>query len=215
MSDGFNELVVRAQAFFTELKDNNTRDWFAKRKDFYNQDIRAPGILFSEIMAEEISRVTGTGHTPKVYRLYRDVRFAKDKSPFNPWLHMMWSAQGMADDRPWFFFGIDHDVVFLAAGVLGLQKEGLTRYRAFVDRRGDELTDVIDDSGAELVNYGPEPLKRVPKPYDPDHPHGDLLRRKGLILQRAVNPTHPDGLVASVRQELMPLLPFHKLLSSM
>jgi len=185
MSDGFNDLVVRAQAFFTELKANNTRDWFATRKDFYNQDIRAPGILFSEIMAEEISRITGTGHTPKVYRIYRDVRFAKDKSPFNPWLHMMWSGAGMADDQPWFFFGIDHDAVFLAA-----------------------------ESGAELVNYGPDPLKRVPKPYDPDHPHGDLLKRKGLILQRVVDPADPKGLVASVRRELMPLLPFHKMLSS-
>lgn len=213
MSDGFNELIPRAQAFFSELKANNNRDWFTERKAFYTDDIRAPGILFSEIMAEEISRLTGMPVTPKVYRIYRDVRFAKDKSPFNAWLHMIWSDAGADETRPWYFFGIDHDAVYLATGVLGLQKEALLRYRKFVDQHGDDLTDVIDATGGEIVDHGPEPLKRVPKPYDPDHRHGDLLRRKGLIVQRYVRPDHPDGLVKSAMEDAKRLLPFQQMLS--
>lgn len=212
MSDGFNDLIPRAQAFFTELKSNNTREWFNDRKAHYNNDIRAPGILFSEIMAEEIARITETPVTPKVYRLYRDVRFAKDKSPFNPWLHMIWSDQGADESRPWYFFGIDHDAVYLATGVLGLQKDALLRYRRMVDLHGDDLTDVMEATGGTLVDHGPEPLKRVPKPYDPDHTHADLLRRKGLILQRNVRSDHPDGLAKATVEEVKHLLPFHKML---
>lgn len=212
MSDGFNDLIPRAQAFFTQLKANNNREWFNERKAHYNDDIRAPGILLAEIIAEDLSRLTGQGLTPKVYRLYRDVRFAKDKSPFNPWLHMIWSDAGADESRPWYFFGIDHDAVFLATGVLGLQKDALLRYRRMVDLHGDDLTDVIEASEGAIVDHGPEPLKRVPKPYDADHTHADLLRRKGLIVQRNVRTDHPEGLVKAIMEEAKRLLPFQKML---
>lgn len=212
MSDGFNALIPRAQRLFADLKVNNTREWFNEHKAFYNEDIRAPGILFAEIMAEEISRITQVPITPKVYRIYRDVRFAKDKSPFNAWLHMIWSDAGADEARPWYFFGIDHDAVYLATGVLGLQKEALLRYRQMVDRHGDDLTDVMEATGGAVVDFGPEPLKRVPKPFDSDHTHGDLLRRKGLILQRDVRADHPDGLVKAAVGEVQRLLPFYQML---
>jgi uncharacterized protein (TIGR02453 family) len=212
MSDGFNDLIPRAQTFFTALKANNNRDWFNERKAHYTDDIRAPGILFAEIMAEEIARITQVPVTPKVYRLYRDVRFAKDKSPFNAWLHMIWSDAGADESRPWYFFGIDHDAVYLATGVLGLQKDALLRYRRMVDLHGDDLTDVMEATGADVVDFGPEPLKRVPKPYDADHTHADLLRRKGLILQANVRPDHPEGLVRSATDVVKRLLPFHRML---
>ena len=65
---------------------------------------------------------------------------------------------------------------------MGLQGKPLTAYRALVDRRGDALQDAIDATKGDMSEYGAVPLKRVPKPYDADHPHEALLRRKSLIV---------------------------------
>lgn len=213
MSDGFNDMLARATAFFRDLRADNTKAFFEPRKEHYTAEIRKPAELFSEIMAEEISRMTGANFTPKVFRIYRDVRFSKDKTPYNAWLHMIWASGDKDDLAPVFFFGHDPNETIVASGIIGLRGDALTRYRIFVDSWGDLLTDVIDETGGEIADYGADPLKRVPKPYDPDHTHGDLLRRKGLILKRGVTPTHPDGLVTAVRQEVAHLLPFQKLLS--
>ncbi|MEM8851337.1 MAG: DUF2461 domain-containing protein [Pseudomonadota bacterium] len=216
MSDGFTEMLDRAQTFYGKLAKNNSKDWFEPRKAAWKADIEAPAKLLSDIMADEISRLTGAPHKPKVFRINRDVRFSKDKSPYKTMLALLWSPTDPADPAPHFYFGVEPTRTFVGCGQPGFDKDGLTRYRAMVNSWGDRLTQVIAETGATLSDFGPEPLKRVPKPYDPDHPHADLLKRKALTLGTTLPDGWRDGgegLVAALTDTFQSLLPFRTFLA--
>ncbi|WP_415919799.1 DUF2461 domain-containing protein [Tateyamaria sp. SN6-1] len=190
MADGFEAMVEEALAFFTKLERNNSKDWFEPHKAHYKDAIAGPAAFFADLMAEDIARLTGKAHAPKVFRIYRDVRFSKDKTPLNAHLHVMWSPADQDALAPSWFWGLSPSYFILGMGVMGLKGETLTRYRAFVDSWGDGLREALDEAeqtcGAQISDWGPEPLKKVPKPYDADHPHGDLLRRKALAVSAPI-----------------------------
>ena len=147
----------------------------------------------------------------KLFRIHRDIRFSKDKTPYNTHLHMMWRPSG-SETAPVFFFGSSPDYLSVGAGVAGLSGPRLARYRSAVDRDGDAIVDALETAhegvGATLTDWGAPPLKRVPKPYDPDHPHGELLKRKSLTVGCELPDDWRDrGLVPSVNACARGLLP--------
>ena len=214
--DAFTAFHDRAAAFYGELAANNARDWFEPRKAAWKADVEAPAKLFAELMAEEVSRLTGAGHAPKLFRIHRDVRFSKDKSPYKTALAMTWGTGDPDPLVPVFYMAIEPARTLVACGAPGFDKEALARWRALVDARGDDLAEAIAATGADLLDIGPEPLKRVPKPYAPDHPHGDLLRRKGLAVGRPL----PDGwrarggLLDATVEAVEALLPFRTFMAA-
>ncbi|WP_424972328.1 DUF2461 domain-containing protein [Dinoroseobacter sp. S76] len=215
--DGFTQMIDSAERFFAELAQNNTRDWFEPRKDHYVEEIRKPATFLADIMAEELSRQSGQALKPKLFRIYRDVRFSKDKTPYNAHLHMIWTEADGDPLAPAYFFGVAPGKMDLGFGVIRMEGAGLTRYRAFVDAWGDLLCDRMSEAGLSLSDWGPDPLKRVPKPYPADHPHGDLLKRKSLIFH--VPPpldwrSHPGGLVSALRGAFGTVEPLAELLRS-
>lgn len=189
MADGFEMMVDAALAFFAELKHNNSKDWFNPRKDHYKSDIQKPAELLADLMAEDFSRVLGRHYSPKVFRIYRDVRFSKDKTPLNTHLHLMWSDTQATGPAPSFFFGLSEAYFMLGAGLMTLQGPSLTRFREHINAHGDALQRAIDtasQSGVSLSEWGPEPLKRVPKPFGQDHPHAEFLKRKAFTVQAPI-----------------------------
>ncbi|MEM1077958.1 MAG: DUF2461 domain-containing protein [Pseudomonadota bacterium] len=213
--DGFTRMIDSAESFFADLKQNNSREWFEPRKAHYVEDIRKPATFLAEIMAEELSRQSGQGLKPKVFRIYRDVRFSKDKTPYNAHLHMVWTEPDGDPLAPAYFFGVAPGTMDLGCGVIRLEGAGLTRYRAFVDAWGGLLHEQMADTGATLSDWGPAPLKRVPKPYDADHPHGELLKRKSLIFHVPAPSdwrSQPGGLVSALRSSFAMVAPLAELL---
>lgn len=81
MSDGFAEMIAQANGFFTQLRENNTREFFEAHKATYNSEIKKPAELLADLLAEDLARTTGQAHKPKLFRIHRDVRFSKDKTP--------------------------------------------------------------------------------------------------------------------------------------
>jgi len=218
MSDGFDQLVAVAQPFFRELAENNNRDWFEPHKDFYNTEIRGPGTFLADLLADELRRATGTSYGSKVYRIYRDVRFAKDKRPFNPWLSLSWSAVNARRLDPAWFSRIEGERIFMGMGVLGLAKEHLTTYRNWVDRDGDEISyaiEAFEAAGGSLSDVREDSLKRVPKLFDPEHPHGDLLRQKGLWLTLNLDrdKVMADGLIPTFRAGVATMMPVWQMMT--
>jgi uncharacterized protein (TIGR02453 family) len=181
-NDGFAAMVDDAKTFFAELDLNNTKDWFEPRKNHYARTIRQPAELLAELVTDSLSRMTRVGHAGKVYRIHRDVRFSKDKRPYNAHLHILWSSKGTGEGAPAWFFACSPAMLTLNMGVPFLQGEALARYRKMVDSVGDELQEALSEVGLGFSSWGEEPLKKVPPPFAADHPHGALLRRRSLIL---------------------------------
>ncbi len=213
--DGFDAMLTEARVFFRELAAHNSRDWFDPRKEYYDTAIRRPAEILSHAMADDITRLTGTPHRAKLFRIHRDVRFSKDKSPYNAWLQMVWTPFDPHPLSPVLFFSVEPDDTVLGCGILGLKGADLIRYRAFVDARGDELQEAIAAAGGVLSDHMAEPLTRVPRPYAADHPHGDLLRRKSLLAMRSLGRDWlpgPDGMVPALIDAMRPMMPLHTLL---
>jgi len=217
MADEFAELIDRSIAFFAELEANNTKAWFEEKKAAYTADIKKPAELLAEILRDEIVRMTDVSVKEKLFRIHRDVRFSKDKTPYNAHLHLMWSP--LKEGGPVWFFGAAPSYLVTGMGAMGFQGARMTQYRAMVDRDGDRLASALAETkegvGATLSDWGPEPLKRVPKPFDPDHPHGDLLRRKSLTISAPLaGEWRSEGLIPAVMAGMRGMLPVWRILDS-
>lgn len=178
MSSEFSRLVFETRAFLNELADNNTRDWFTANKPRYEAELRIPAMAFLDTIAADLERAIGAPPTPKLFRPHRDVRFSKDKTPYHLHLHMHWSTPPVG-----WFLGIGRDYLSAGGGVMGFDKNGLTAWREAVDgNKGSDLAAIIADLQTAGARLDAPDLKRVPAPFDKDHPHGDLLKRKSMTM---------------------------------
>lgn len=134
-----------------------------------------------------------------MFRIFRDVRFSKDKSPYKThlggYVPVARAAKGV--DAPAAVYVQIGTERFAAAGHYSMDGDALDRFRAAVadDARGKELEKIL--ARLEKKGFSPdshERYKRVPKGFDPEHPRAELLKRKGLIVGF---PKMPKGIVAS------------------
>lgn len=172
----FATLVPDALGFFEDLAQNNDRDWFAAEKLRYEAVVKRPAEVLLDTLGAWLTAETGRAQTPKLYRINRDLRFSRDKTPYNTHLHLQWSdAGGLAH-----LFGVSPDYVCAGVGAMGFDNTALERWRAGVaGPAGDDLAAQLDAAKGRLDQPA---LKRVPAPYDQDHPRADLLKRKGIVL---------------------------------
>lgn len=181
MPDVFDAFAPTVPDFLTRLAANNTKDWFAAHKDEYDRDLKAPALTFGSEVAQGLRQMTGLLHSCKLFRVHRDVRFSKDKTPYNAHLHLSFTPDSGDQTPPMWFWGLGQERLSLGCGVFGFGKAELDRFR---DRAAGGEGAALAKMLSRMQNVGlrvsePE-LKRVPPGYDKDHPHGDLLRRKGL-----------------------------------
>ncbi|MEM9551467.1 MAG: TIGR02453 family protein, partial [Pseudomonadota bacterium] len=182
MSDPFATLIPDARAFLSDLAANNTRDWFAAHKSQYESALKTPAAHLLDQIAADFARDHRETVKPKLFRPHRDVRFSKDKTPYHTHLHLLWQVvrDGAA---PGYFFGIAPDYVRIGGGMMGFDKPALTAFRTAVDgTAGDALKSILATASQSGLEAGDPELKRVPAPFDADHPRADLLRRKGLTV---------------------------------
>jgi len=199
-----------AVAFLADLKENNNREWFGEHKTDFEQYVKAPSEAFCRLMVEALDGMTGAEHRSKIFRIYRDVRFAKDKTPYKPYQHILFAAGDHRLTPTAWFFGLEPDRLVLGAGKFSFDGEGLVRYReAVADKRGVALAKILAELQRQGARLNDPPLKRVPSGYDKDHPRADLLRRKGLALWVDLDVTvaSKGDLVASCLVEFQRLTP--------
>lgn len=202
-TDGFTQMIDAANTFFAALTENNNKAWFEERKTHFVENIRKPGEFFTSLLAEEISRKTGSPHKGKLYRIYRDIRFSKDKTPYKTHFHVSVDPTEPDTMAPAFFFASEPGEMAFYLGRVGFQGQRLLRYRAFIDTWGDRLEEERAAAGADYAHFGPPAFKRVPAPYDKEHPHADLLKQKSLILKRDMDDSfRKTGLLNAVLEEV-------------
>jgi len=180
--DGFSD---EARQLLADLAGFD-RDQFQASKKAYNAGLAEPAKAFVESVGPELRNRVSPGiefaakTNGSISPINNDLRFNPDASPYKD--HLMFRFWEGPDKKvaPTLFVRMSAGDVGFATGV-AFDKARLDAVRVAIDNHGDVLRagidTLVDAVGAEL----PEPeLKRVPAPYEPDHPHGDLLRRKWL-----------------------------------
>lgn len=188
MISDFTDLIPNTRAFLADLAQDNSKAFFDANRTRYNSTLKAPAEHLAALISGALQAQTGAPITAKLFRPNRDIRFSKDKRPYNEHLHLSWSEGAPRMSAPVFFFGISLDYITAGYGVFAFQGEGLTKYRQMIDTDGDALTAATKSLGQGFSSHGPPPLKRVPAPYAKDHPHGELLKRKGLTIDLDLAP---------------------------
>ena len=169
--------------FLTELGDHNDRLWFAANKERYEAHVLEPALAFIEDFGyrlQDISphfradprRVGGS-----LFRIHRDTRFAKDKSPYKTNLGIHFRHERAKDAyAPGYYLHLAPGEVFAGGGIWHPETPALTAIRQAIvdDPDGWGAAKRLDD-GLEL---GGDALKRVPSGFDKDHPHAEDLKRK-------------------------------------
>jgi len=224
MSDAspFNGFPPDGLAFLAELAINNERSWFEPRKADYKRLVEAPAVALVAALGERLRalqpgiqydlRANGSG---SLMRLYRAVRFSKDKSPYNPVLRLIfWEGPGKKTAHPGFYIEIKPEGGGAYCGIYQFEPALLDAYRAAVDRekQGVALVEVLAalrEAGYTVDGQG---TKRVPAGFAPDHPRADLLRYRGLWAEHPLDPaqhTRP-ALVDALAEHCRVMLPFHR-----
>ena len=120
--------------------------------------------------------------TARTFRIHRDLRFAKDKTPYNAHLRIGFTLVSGGDAPSW-FFGLDPDRLVLGLGVLAFSKSGLEAYRRrLTGAEGEDLAQRLASLTASGARLDPPELKRTPPGFDSDGPCAELARRKGLAV---------------------------------
>jgi uncharacterized protein (TIGR02453 family) len=186
----FEGFADRDARFFKALATHQSREWFAAHRDEYEGGWLVPMKLLLAEVRERLALLYSREElaAPKVFRIYRDVRFSKDKAPYKThiggYLGIDGSAAGPGGAAA-LYLHVGADELFVCAGQYMMDGEQLKRFRAAVvdAKRGKELTTLLRPllrAGFTVGSY--EQLQRVPRGFDPEHPQADLLRRKGLIV---------------------------------
>jgi uncharacterized protein (TIGR02453 family) len=186
MGNDIQTLISDAQAFYAQLAQNNTRDWWAENRATYDDRLKPGALALLDDLVAPLSDLAGAPVKPKLFRPHRDVRFSKDKTPYNTHLHMMWQVQSGAPQNPVFFFGIGTDYVSAGAGLMGFEKPMLTNWREMLDLDTDRMLGIFAGLEGAGFSFREPALKRVPSPYDKDHPAAQFLRMKGIVGSREV-----------------------------
>lgn len=201
MSMAFNGFPAEGRNFLADLSKNNNRDWFQKNKKNYQTFVKIPAELLKDTLCNALSEELGRDVQGKIFRINRDLRFSKDKTPYNCHVRMMfWPAEGGGDANVLgaaFMLSIEAKDLICGVGKMGFEKAQLTLYRDRISEPDDarELQSLLDNlsaSGARISDYD---LVRPPAGTDNDHPFPDLLRYKGLCAWRDLKV--PKGLASS------------------
>lgn len=170
--------------FLQDLAANNNRPWFEANRARYKSALEAPAKLFLSEMEQTLSRRFGEAFTGKIFRMHRDLRFSKDKTPYNAHVRMAFFAAGDTQAGRGFYVSLEPEGFVLGGGVMSFSSSCLENFRQLVvdEQQGPALgllLSVLDRDGFRLD--APE-LKRVPTGFDKTHPREALLRRKSLTL---------------------------------
>ncbi len=208
----FEGFADQERRFFRQLAKNQRREWFQAHKAEYETGWLRPMQRLLAELRERIDRYFPQHPLgdAKVFRIYRDVRFGTDKSPYKThvggYITVAGGGAGPAAAAP-IYLHVGATETFACAGHYMMDPSQLARFRAAVldEQRGAALASLLarlTRAGYEVGAH--ETLQRVPRGMDPAHPRADLLRRKGLIVSF---PELPARLL--VRRELVAWLAKH------
>jgi uncharacterized protein (TIGR02453 family) len=185
MFNGFTKQTIK---FYKDLGKNNNKKWFNEQHYFYEQHVLNPAKEFVIAMGEALMTIAPKiTAVPKVnqsiFRINRDVRFSKDKTPYKTHLGMIfWEGGYGRMESPSFYFHLEPPNLWLGGGIYWFPRFLLKTYRDSVVHKvyGKELADAAGKIEKKGYSVEGKNYSRIPGGYDPKHQNADFLLHTGL-----------------------------------
>lgn len=179
--------------FFAELEENNNREWFTANKDRYKSDIVTPIMDFIVDMGERLKEISPhytaipKANSGSMFRIYRDVRFSKDKRPYKTNGGIQFRHKlGKNAHAPGYYLHLQRGNLFYGGGIWLPEASALGEIRDRIAYYPKKWQSVIEDEDI-IKNFdgiGGEGLKRPPRGYDADHKYIEDLKRKSFFAMK-------------------------------
>lgn len=185
--------------FYEQLRRNNERDWFNTNKDRFQQSVLEPMSAFITALQPSLAAISKhyiadpKPNGGSMFRIYRDTRFSKDKTPYKTHAACHFRhAAGKDAHAPGFYVHIDQDEVFFGGGIWQPPAPQLNRIRDFI---ADNARSWARIKNARKVQQAGgikgESLQRPPRGFDEQHLHIDDLKRKSFYIMCEAEPKTP------------------------
>jgi uncharacterized protein (TIGR02453 family) len=174
----FSGFPQSAFTFYEGLEQDNSKDYWEAHRETWESSVQAP--------MQELVALLETEFPPlRTFRPNRDVRFAKDKSPYKTWAGI--SSTPRAVGGIGFFFRLEASGLRMACGAMVMASDQIERFRSAVvhDKHGKEFAKLVEKqaaAGLPITGGKMEPLKRPPSGFPKDHPRAEFLRWKGAVI---------------------------------
>ena len=187
MPSPFPGFPPEALQFFRGLARNNRREWFLPRKPLFEEKVKEPMRQLVDalnVALHEFAPEYETDPDKAIFRIYRDVRFSKDKKPYKEQIASTFRRRGGAHHQGGYYVAISHKSVAIGGGVYAPDAEHLLAIRQRIAEQHEEFRGLLAATAVRklLGNLEGEQLSRVPRGFPSDHPAADLLRFKYFIL---------------------------------
>lgn len=201
--------------FLKELDNNNNKEWFVANKETFDVTLKEVKAFFKDIY-DQMGKKDSIEKF-HVHRIYRDVRFSKDKTPYKTYfgLHL---GRKKPHLRGGYYVSIEPDRSFVGGGFWEPNKEDLNRIRKEIELDDSEFRNLLSDP--KFVNtFGElkgEELKTAPRGFDKEHHAIDLLRKKQFLVMRSftdkevLDPDFPKEVIA-IFEAMRPLFDYMSL----
>jgi uncharacterized protein (TIGR02453 family) len=205
MTTNLPAFSTEALKFLVQLKRHNKRPWFLKNKETYEREIKEPMVSLVLALNAEMRSLAPeliTEAKRAIYRIYRDVRFSPDKSPYKTHVAALFAPRGFEKHAcAGLYFHFAPDELLLAGGVYMPGPKELLAIRNHIAANSAAFRKILAHRQiAALGGLQGDQLVRVPKGFASDHPAADLLRYKQFL----VWVTHPPEM--ALGKDLLPLL---------
>jgi uncharacterized protein (TIGR02453 family) len=228
-ASSFTGFKPEALQFLVDLAGNNERSWFQPRKDTYQRLLKDPLEALCEALQDRFeAQALPMRADPKrsPFRIYRDVRFSKDKSPYKtnigadfPYVDEEPEPGEPIHSRAGGYFHLSPEESFVGGGMWHPEPVRLAAFRAAVATHPDVVRAALEEPGfvARFGKVNGDSLKRVPTGFAADHPHAELLKLKDVVFGRTLGDKEifsrdlPDILV----EDFAVAMPVYRFLSTL
>lgn len=184
--------MLQVIEFLQDLSENNNREWFQKNKKRYDES-REKILFLTEVLINELrefdSDIPALEPKDCIFRIYRDVRFSNNKSPYKTNFGSFIAKGGRKSVYAGYYFHIEPNGCFVGGGVYMPAAETLKAIREYIAENGEEFLTIINNK--DFKKFYPEmiddKLKTSPKGFSAEHEFIDLLRYKSFAFSSQLN----------------------------
>jgi uncharacterized protein (TIGR02453 family) len=181
-------MVAHILKFLRELEQNNSREWFRENKAHYDF-LQKGHVDMVQQLIDRISlfdpEIAGLEAKDCMFRIYRDIRFSPDKSPYKTHFGAYMAAQGgRKSERSGYYLHLEPDKCFLSGGLWMPQPKLLKMVRQDIYDHIDEFISILKNPPFRALypELEGETLKRIPAGFPPDFEHAEILRHKDFCV---------------------------------